>query len=48
MFNFFISLFGQDRPDIIRQTSGGDRRTPETGTPAFIDKCNCAIKMMEW
>ena len=46
MFNFFISLFGQNRPDIAHQTTGEDRRMPEM--PIFFDNCNCTVKMMEW
>lgn len=46
MFNFFISLFGQNRPDMTHQSTGRDRRTPEM--PIFADTCNCAVKMMVW
>jgi len=45
MFNFFISLFGQD-PVSSHQSTGRDRRTPEL--PIFADTCNCTVKMMVW
>lgn len=47
MFNFFISLFNQDKSVVTHQTTGGrDRRTPEM--PIFFDNCNCTVKMMVW